>query len=89
MHDDEFVLRQVTEGKLKGLYVFTNDATMEDVAIMGKEKPHQWLTLEANEDQPAQFWKLMTTDGETTISDPTGKWCITRFTKGEKALQLL
>jgi hypothetical protein len=56
-------------------------------------KAHQWLTESTQTFADTQVWKLMTTDGETTIADPTGKWCLTRFTEAEEkgagaALQL-
>lgn len=47
MHDDEFALSQITGGKYKGLYVFTNEMSLEDVSIFGKTKAHQWLSLES------------------------------------------
>jgi hypothetical protein len=47
------------------------------------------MTHEKPKMQAYQVFKLEATTAETTISDPTGKWCLTRFTKDDStAVQL-
>jgi len=56
----------------------------------GKFHNNQWLVGSPETLAKTQVWKIEDPNAETTISDPTGSWCLTRFEsgKGGKALQL-
>jgi len=87
--NDKFNLGQIMKGKFKGMYIFaTVGGSFQELigALGGEDRLGGWLTHEKPAMKAYQVFKMESTNAETTISDPTGKWCLTRFTANDSTV---
>jgi len=79
--DAVFKIKKIATGANKGFYtiVLASDSS-KALDVLGKAyKEKQYLVTNIATQAPTQIWKLESLKAETTISDKTGKWCLTRF----------
>lgn len=86
--NDKFTLGKILKGKFKGMYIFQTGGAFKELigAMGGVDRLGGWLTHEKPKMKAYQVWKLEQTTEETTISDPAGKWCLTRFTENDSTV---
>ena len=72
-----FAVRKITSGPHAGMYFLMDEMTNTVLQVKDNTyKSGQYLVAAEATYATTQLWKIDDPSAETTISDPTGTWCL-------------